>query len=1439
MAESDKLLLYNKVMDRTAIKQFISRLIIHFGMVYTAHIPDQPKTLGFQQATYKAVSLGIDDPSTTPSKGWFIRDAERQGSYEEEHHRYGNVHAVERLRQLIDTRYTTSEYMKQEMTPNFKITDPSNPVHMMSFPGARGNISQIHQLLGMRGSMSDPKGQIIDLPIQSNSREGPSLTEYIISCYGARKGVVDIAIRTADAGYLTRRLVEVVQHIVVRRIDCGTIEGILISPIRDEQRNIRMIAESRLIGRVLADNVYVDARCIATRDQDIGAELANQLMFQTQPISIRSPLTCKSMFWICKLCYGWSLTHGNPVESGEAVGIIAGQSIGEPGTQLTLRTFHTGGIFTGGIAQHIRTPFTGIIKSNTDSVYPTRTRHGHPAWICDNDLSITIGNKYEVRNSTIPPQSLILVQNNQHVESKQVIAEVHVTTSTSKERIKKSIYSSLDGEMHWGAKVRHNPEHVHSNIHFITKTSYVRVLSGRFHSIGGIRFFYRDEDQIDVQFPLTEENKPLLDSHSKKDQINPESFNFFSRRNKKTFNHSEFDHSISNNRDWNSIYSIFILHGYKVTQKHKKGRVFFLPERDRNRYNEQIPDFEFVPKISKNGVLQNDDILAISNDPRYITKDWGIIKYGTIKIDSIGKKNEIIGNRKTKIFMTRHEIIGGGNFFSIPEEVHIVHEPFSPILVEDNSIIQAGAKITSDIHSRVSGSVRIRRITDNKFEIRILPGCILHPGKAREISEQRDALIQPGKRIFGKFRSRNWAYLQWIIPRTDKTFALLRPAMEYEIPDKLATTFSHRELLGEQGTLRVKAVQYLLYEDGKEVRINDTGIQLVQTCLVLDREKGSSMRVERAYTSFIEIGTNKTFQFQYFLQLSLIKYSLDTGNNDNDNNNNNDNDDNNNTADSIYILGNKVHYTSHSSNRGSQSFSKHKGIIRILPDRDQENTSFLILSSDDSLSLTLSFTGPKYYDTVEKNDIKFDSDVNASPTEFLKDSLIFPSESNKSTQFDLKGITADFISSIQEDLQENLTQVTPLEKLGILGNLHSIANPLSSLCWLTHGRVPSNKYSIIENLKNTSEVPKWYFSDENRRNSHLIFCKNIIFYLLNWCFSLFCPYKKTFRLVSLGQLICEGVSTSEYGPLFRSCQIIAIHIEFVVIRLAKPYLANVGATVHNSCGDIVKEGDALITLIYERLRFENIIFQGLPKIEQLLESRPNTSVSMDFKDSFEDWNNDVTWIFGYPWSFFLSARVSLEQSRIDLVDQIQKGYRSQGVKISDKHLEIIVRQMTSKIVTLEDGIANVFLPGELIEVSRAQRMNRALEEEIPYKPILLGITKASINTKSFLSEVSFQETTRILARAAIRGKIDWLKGLKENVILGGIVPAGTGCREAIWQVTLEKKGGIYLGTKNNKLFINEIKHILFYGEKEFPISSSKKTIHEVLRTLVSEADFDK
>ncbi|KAK8931303.1 DNA-directed RNA polymerase subunit beta'' [Platanthera zijinensis] len=627
-------------------------------MAYTSHILDQVKTLGFQRATATSISLGIDDLLTIPSKGWLVQDAEQQTFLLEKNHHYGNVHVVEKLRPSIEIWYATSEYLRQEMNPNFRMTDPSNPVHLMSFSGARGNASQVHQLVGMRGLMSDPQGQMIDLPIQSNLRKVLSLTKYIISCYGARKGVVDTAVRTSDAGYLTRRLVEVVQHILVRRTDCGTIRGISVSP-----RNgmTEKIFAQTLIGRVLTDDIYIGPRCIATRNKDIGIGLVNRfIIFRAHPIYIQTPFTCRSTSWICQLCYGRSPTHGDLVELGEAVGIIAGQSNGEPGTQLTLRTFHTGGVFTGSTAKHVRAPSNGKIKFDEDLVHPTCTRHGHPAFLCFIDLYITIESRDILHNVNIPTKSLILVQNDQYVESEQVIAEIRAGTSTFyfKERARKHIYSESEGEMHWSTDGYHASEYPYSNVHLLPKTSHLWILAGSLCRSNIVSFsLHKDQDQMNAN-SFSVEERYIFDLSLTNDQVRHKLLDTFGKKDREIIDYSKPYRTISHVH-WNLIDPSTFIHqdNYDDSLAKKRRNRFVIPlQYDQEREKKLIPCFGISMKIPRNGILCQNSILAYFDDPRYRRSSSGITKYGIVEVDSMVKKEDLIEYRGTKEFSPKYQM---------------------------------------------------------------------------------------------------------------------------------------------------------------------------------------------------------------------------------------------------------------------------------------------------------------------------------------------------------------------------------------------------------------------------------------------------------------------------------------------------------------------------------------------------------------------------------------------------------------------------------------------------------------------------------------------------------------------------------------------------------------------------------------------------------------
>nr|YP_009479892.1 RNA polymerase beta' subunit [Oresitrophe rupifraga]AVX48236.1 RNA polymerase beta' subunit [Oresitrophe rupifraga]QKV45524.1 RNA polymerase beta'' subunit [Oresitrophe rupifraga] len=1366
MAERANLVFHNKVIDGTAMKRLISRLIDHFGMAYTSHILDQVKTLGFQQATATSISLGIDDLLTIPSKGWLVQDAEQQSLILEKHHHYGNVHAVEKLRQSIEIWYATGEYLRQEMNPNFRMTDPFNPVHMMSFSGARGNASQVHQLVGMRGLMSDPQGQMIDLPIQSNLREGLSLTEYIISCYGARKGVVDTAVRTSDAGYLTRRLVEVVQHIVVRRTDCGTSRGISVSP-QNGMMPERIFVQT-LIGRVLADDIYMGSRCIAIQNQDIGIGLVNRFItFRAQPISIRTPFTCRSTSWICRLCYGRSPTHGDLVELGEAVGIIAGQSIGEPGTQLTLRTFHTGGVFTGGTAEHVRAPSNGKIKFNEDLVHPTRTRHGHPAFLCSIDLYVTIESGDIIHNVNIPPKSFILVQNDQYVESEQVIAEIRAGTSTLnfKERVRKHIYSDSEGEMHWSTDVYHAPEFTYGNVHLLPKTSHLWILSGSSCRSNAVPFsLHKDQDQMNVH-SLSVERKYSSNLSVTNDQVRHKLFSS-DRSGKRIPDYSELNRIICTDH-CNPIYPAILHDNYDLLSKRRKNRFIIPFQSIQEREKEQMPhsDSGISIEIPINGIFRKNSIMAYFDDPRYRRNSSGITKYGTIEVHSIVKKEDLIEYRGGKEFKPRYQM-QVDRFFFIPEEVHILPGS-SSIMVRNNSIIGVSTRITLNKRSRVGGLVRMER-KKKGIELKIFSGDIYFPGETDKIARHSGILIPPGT---GKTNSKeskklkNWLYVQRITPTKKKYFVLVRPVVTYEIADginiNLAKLFPG-DLLQERDNMKLRVVNYILYGNGKPIRgIYDTSIQLVRTCLVLnwDQDKKSAS-VGEALASFVEVST--TGLIRDFLRIDVAKSPISyTGKRNSPS-----------SSGLIYDNGSDRANINpfYSKARIQQSLSQNQGTIRTLLNRNKEFQSLIILSSSNCSRM-----GPF-------NDVKYHNVIKES-------------------------IKRDFLIPIRNSL-------------GPLGTALQIADFYSFYDLITRNQILVTKYLQLDNLKQIFQVLKYYLMDENGRIYNPDPCSNIILnpFNLNWYFLHHNCCEETTTTVSLGQFICENVCIAKNGPHLKSGQVLIVQVDSIVIRSAKTYLATPGATVRGHYGEILYEGDTLVTFIYEKSRSGDIT-QGLPKVEQVLEVRSIDSISMNLEKRVEGWNERITRILGIPWGFLIGAELTIVQSRISLVNKIQKVYRSQGVQIHNRHIEIIVRQITSKVLVSEDGMSNVFSPGELIGLLRAERTGRALEEAICYRAILLGITRASLNTQSFISEASFQETARVLAKAALRGRIDWLKGLKENVVLGGMIPVGTGFKRLVHHSRQHKN--ISFETKKQNLFEGEMRDILFHHRELFHFCISK------------------
>ncbi len=330
------------LVGKKQLGKIIEKCMIAHGAALTSEVLDNVKAQGYKYSTKGALTVAVCDATIPPQKKEIIADAETKVESVSKLYKRGLLTDEERYKKVIEIWTKATDDVAEALTSNM---DRYNPINMMAQSGARGSANQIRQLAGMRGLIANTSGRTIEIPIKANYREGLNIMEYFISSRGARKGLADTALRTADSGYLTRRLVDVSQDVIIRETDCGTTNGIEVYEIKDGNRTIESF-EERLVGRYLAEDFCDDdGNVIVSKDNLLTEKDAKKIVASgTERIRIRSILTCASRHGICKKCYGANLATGKSVTVGEAVGIVAAQSIGEPGTQLTMRTFHTGGI---------------------------------------------------------------------------------------------------------------------------------------------------------------------------------------------------------------------------------------------------------------------------------------------------------------------------------------------------------------------------------------------------------------------------------------------------------------------------------------------------------------------------------------------------------------------------------------------------------------------------------------------------------------------------------------------------------------------------------------------------------------------------------------------------------------------------------------------------------------------------------------------------------------------------------------------------------------------------------------------------------------------------------------------------------------------------------------------------------------------------------------
>jgi DNA-directed RNA polymerase subunit beta' len=426
-----KMPFYNIVMTNKQLGRVISDCSEMLGTGETINLLDSIKELGFRYATLAGISFGLTDMRIPDSKKDIIKRAQARVDKIIENYDAGVLTVGERYNQIIDTwthaRVEVTNDMMEAMKNDTRDGKPYlNPIYVMRHSGARGSIDQIQQLAGMRALMAKPSGEIMETPIISNFREGLNVLEYFTSTHGARKGLADTALKTADSGYLTRKLADVAQNVIVTEQDCGTLAGITKKAIfKGEEVDIPL--KEIIVGRISRDSIrdpYLDTM-IVREDEVVTPEAAARLEeLGIDTIRVRSPLTCDAKFGICAKCYGWDMSTSRMVEEGMAVGIIGAQSIGEPGTQLTMRTFHTGGIASHAVIQNEQTaPREGIVRYvDFECVEVKAGRKKQMVSLQrDGDLRLVDEKGRELEKFAVPYGGIVTVKDGEKVETGQVL----------------------------------------------------------------------------------------------------------------------------------------------------------------------------------------------------------------------------------------------------------------------------------------------------------------------------------------------------------------------------------------------------------------------------------------------------------------------------------------------------------------------------------------------------------------------------------------------------------------------------------------------------------------------------------------------------------------------------------------------------------------------------------------------------------------------------------------------------------------------------------------------------------------------------------------------------------------------------------------------------------------------------------------------------------
>ncbi|MBU1106935.1 MAG: DNA-directed RNA polymerase subunit beta' [Candidatus Riflebacteria bacterium] len=1316
----------NMQIKKGNVSTIVKRMFNEYSLTIVGETLDKLKSLGFKYATISGLTISIVDMINPPKKKEILEQADKKILKIRERWEKNEISRDERKQNEVDVWTKATEDVTDDLLQKFESTahlGEFNPVYMMAFSGARGNMQQIRQLAAMRGLMSNPRGDILAFPIKSNFREGLNQSEYFISTYGARKGLVDTALRTADSGYLTRRLVDVAQDVVITVPDCGTELGVEVSPIRQNRTSNNIMIDDivvpiryRIAGRVLAkpivspingDIIYIELEGKKIKlsaglycTDDIAAEIESHCEFPVpideikldmicaeqlidpktnriivrpdrlvneyvldrvrdsgfpelkirSKILMRSPLACRSKVGICQCCYGADLATGKVVDIGEAVGIIAAQSIGEPGTQLTMRTFHLGGV---AIAQrsYIKSRSAGVARFDALKLAKISDRSkfeiGSGTETFDKSefgtsiKTVVVGGHLIVEGKNnrkdrlhVPVGSEMRVEPGEKVVPGKAVAEYNpnnIVTGYTGEVIFDGI-EQKDGMV-------------------VSETGIIRILTQDFDPI--TKDFIIEDYKIPQGATLRVEDNEIIHAGNLLAEISAQSHAAIARMD----GIARFENIRVKNKQVISDNGMAFI--FPVGDKHGERKEYSLPKGVKEAKEAAIKNCGIILNV-KNGdeVYPNQKLVSIISEVD-----------GTIALSAGG----------TKISVAKEVV----------EEYEFKGE-MAAAIDEQNKLLSLIAPI--------SGLVRV----------------INEKSAANKTLDRKRVIVKNE--------------IEYYVPRG----VILRPKENCKIPNG-GDVSENAELTTK---LFIQA----------EI---DGAIEIAKI--------SSEVRVHMI-TEDIEVIRNAT------LARAAINRETDDV-----------------IADSGSVIDDDL--------------------FAILDDnRAAVREVYIVKGEQEAVNI------------IGEDDIKVQYPVPAGATINVEDGQVV--KAGDKLVSDIEPMTSEISGKVNYIYGYNkIICEEIIEKVLVYSGVEFSYPAALSLKFpptvvkdgeLTVTPIPFESYTQVED------------SD----GAGIRICQRVI-------------REKKYAITK--EMVASGALVVEEGKNVKEGQILAVlkaankgvvlldhdiskegkvksTLKTIIVQPGESHQILDGAELRIEDGSKVKKGEILAKWGASARKTTDII-QGLPRVAELFEVRRpkkeaviaeeagvihvagNAVTIQDYKTGIE---KPVRLAFGAAglvvhdgeyveagdvltdgkvFTKKLVKVVGLPIVRRYLMDEIQRVYRDQGVSINDKHIEIIVRQMLRKVVITESGDSE-FLQNESVQVRKfEERVNKLIEKgKRPPQgvPMIQGITKASLTTDSFISAASFQETTRVLTKAAIKSKVDYLKGLKENLIIGKLIPAGTG-----------------------------------------------------------------